>query len=176
VATPDRAFLFASISGALAAFGMNILKAEAFANAGGFILDTFTFADPSRTLELNASEIDRLRDVIENVIVGREDVRRLLRNRTRAVKRPARIQPSIAFNDEASPAATLIEIIAEDRPGMLFDLASAMSDAGCNIEVVLINTEAQKAFDVFYVTRGGAKLSPERRDELKEALVSACAG
>ena len=51
--TGDRPFLFATVAGTLSSFGMNILKAEAFANRRGTVLDTFSFADPLRTLELN---------------------------------------------------------------------------------------------------------------------------
>jgi [protein-PII] uridylyltransferase len=174
VATADRPFLFASISGALAAFGMNILKAEAFANSAHFVLDTFTFADPMRTLELNPSETDRMRDTIARVVVGKDDVRRLLRNRPRPSPRIQAVAPRVAFNNDASPAATLIEIVADDRPGLLYDLASAMSEGGCNIEVVLIDTEAHKALDVFYVTAQGRKLHADRHQALREALLAAC--
>lgn len=176
VAACDQPGLFASISGALASFGMNILKAEAFANSAHFILDTFNFSDPTRTLELNPSEADRLRDTILRVTLGKDDVRKLLKHRVRASKRPQRIQPSVTINEDASPAATLIEIVAEDRPGLLYALASAMSEAGCNIEVVLIDTEAQKALDVFYVTAGGVKLSPAQHGPLREALLECCSG
>ena len=59
VVTADRPYLFASITGTLAAWGMSIVKADAFANAAGIILDTFRFIDLHRTLELNPSERDR---------------------------------------------------------------------------------------------------------------------
>ncbi len=173
---PDRPFLFASIAGALAAFGMNILKAEAFANARGLIVDTFTFADPVRTLELNPTEIDRLRDTVTKVVTGKQDVKRMLAGRRSAAARSRRIEPRVAFNNEASQSATLIEIVAEDRPGLLYDLTSTMSVAGCNIEVVLIDTEAHKALDVFYVTADGGKLSEPVESKLKSELLSVCAG
>ena len=66
----DRSGLFASVAGTLSSFGMNILKAEAFANRRSLILDTFTFADPGRTLDLNPSEIDRLHATLEKVLGG----------------------------------------------------------------------------------------------------------
>ena len=47
---------FASVAAVLSSFGFNILKAEAFSNAHGTVIDTFTFADPARNLELNPGE------------------------------------------------------------------------------------------------------------------------
>ena len=79
--TPDRPGIFASIAGALSSFGMNILKAEAFANTRGEILDTFRFADPKRNLELNPTEAARLRLTIDKVDTGRTDVTTLLSTR-----------------------------------------------------------------------------------------------
>jgi [protein-PII] uridylyltransferase len=52
-------------------------------------------------------------------------------------------------------------------------MASAISSHGANIEVVLIDTEAHKAIDVFYVTSGGKKLTPEKQTDLAEALRAA---
>ena len=172
----DRPFLFASVAGTLSSFGMNILKAEAFSNQQGTVLDTFTFADPNRTLELNPTEIDRLRATVERVVLGRQDVRQLLQHRPKPAppSRNARVPASVSFNPRASASAMLIEIVAQDRPGLLYDLASAISSQGCNIEVVLIDTESHKAIDVFYVTAGGRKPAGEQLDKLGEALRRAC--
>jgi [protein-PII] uridylyltransferase len=76
----------------------------------------------------------------------------------------------VSFNSDASQSATLIEIVAQDRPGLLYDLTSAISSHGANIEVVLIDTEAHKAIDVFYVTANGRKLTPETQSALAESL------
>ena len=174
IITADRPFLFASLAGALSSFGQNILRAEAFANARGQVLDTFVFADPGRTLELNPQEIDRLRVTLERVALGKVEVRQLLQSRPKPAppSRKARIQPRVSFDSDASSVATLVEVIAEDRPGLLHELAAAFSSAGCNIEVVLIDTEAHKALDVFYVTAGGAKLTSTQQQVLEKKLLA----
>ena len=172
VVASDRPFLFASIAGALASFGMNIVKAEAFSNRHGVIVDTFHFADPLRTLELNPGEDDTLRRTVQKTIRGELDVETLLR------RRPVRSQPShhmrialrVAVDNTASEHSTLLEITAEDRPGLLYRIASAISEKGCNIEVVLIDTEAHRAIDVFYITKGGRKLTEDEGHSLAALL------
>jgi [protein-PII] uridylyltransferase len=173
----DRPGLFASVAGTLSCFGMNILKAEAFSNRRNLVLDTFTFADTARTLDLNPSEVDRMRTTVEKVLSGKSDVRELLRNRPKPTlpSRKARIPARVNFDSEASETATLIEIVAEDRPGLLYDVATAITANGGNIEVVLIDTQAHKAIDVFYVTANGAKLQAEKQAAMGEALQQACA-
>jgi len=174
----DRPGLFASIAGTLSSFGMNILKAEAFGNRRGLVLDTFTFADPLRTLDLNPPEVDRLRASLEKVLAGKADVKELLRNRPKPTlpSRKARIPARVRFDGDASDTATLIEIVAEDRPGLLYDVATAITSNGGNIEVVLIDTQAHKAIDVFYVTAEGAKLGPDRQSHMSAAVNDALKG
>lgn len=166
----DRPFLFASVAGTLSSFGMNILKAEAYANRHGTVLDTFTFEDPIRTLELNPPEVERLKATVERVLLGRADVKQLLKGRPRSAPRGMPFEPSVDINNDASESATLIQIVAADRPALLYDLASTLSAQGCNIEVVLIDTEAHKAIDVFYVTSGGGKLDSGMQESLRQAL------
>jgi [protein-PII] uridylyltransferase len=175
--TRDRPALFTSVAGAISSFGLDIVKAEAFSNAAGVVLDTFTFTDPHRTLELNPSEMDRLRGVVRNVVEGKQDVQALLKGRVKPLL-PARsrIPPRVSFRGDVTEAATLVEIVAEDRPGLLHDLGDAITSAGCNIEVVMIGTVAHKATDVFYLTHKGAKLETAVEEDLKARLLAACGG
>lgn len=170
--TRDRPALFAPVAGAISSFGLNILRAEAFSNVHGVAVETFTFTDPHRTLELNPPEVDRLRGIVRKVVEGKQDATKLLRGRPKPLlPTKARLKPCVAFNNDASETATLIEIVAEDRPGLLYDLARTISEQGCNIDVVLIDTEAHKALDVFYVSKIGGEL----QHRLKSALIAACA-
>jgi [protein-PII] uridylyltransferase len=175
--TKDRPKLFAAVAGAISSFGLNILKAEAFSNSSAVVVDTFTFSDPHRTLNLHPAEVDRLRRVVRRVVEGKDDAEELLRARPKPF-RSTRVQmkPLVSFNNDASEAATLIEVEAEDRPGLLYDLASAFSRADCSIEVLMIDTQAHKALDVFYVTFQGRKLDETMEARLKADLLAACSG
>jgi [protein-PII] uridylyltransferase len=181
----DRPALFASLAGGLSSFGMDILKAEAFSNAQGLVLDTFVFADSKRTLELNPTENDRLRQTLEDIALGQLDAQRLLDGRLLAGRpleeraagshhKKRTVEPRVHFDPDACDTATLVEIIAEDRPGLLYDLSAAFSAAGCNIDVVLIDTEGHKAIDVFYVATNGGKLASNLVDELSRTLLTVC--
>jgi [protein-PII] uridylyltransferase len=174
--TRDHPGLFAPVAGAISSFGLSILKAEAFSNAHGIVVDTFTFSDPHRSLELNPPEVDRLRGLVRKVVEGKLDVGQLLKGRPKPLlpSRGARFEPRVRLDNSASETATLIEIVAEDRAGLLYDLTRAISDAGCNIEVVLIDTEAHRALDVFYVTTHGGKLNEVLSEKLRNDLKSAC--
>ena len=74
--TPDRALLFADMAGALAAWGMNIVTADAFSNQQGMVVDNFRFTDTFRTLEMNASEhaafVASVHDVMAGKVCGGE--------------------------------------------------------------------------------------------------------
>ena len=170
----DMPALFASFAGAISSFGLDILKAEAFSNTRGTILDTFVFADPQRTLELNPPESERLLDLIRRVALGKTDGQRLLRSRAQPDPKKRSSPPQVHFDSDACDTATLVEIIAEDRPGLLYNLATVFSSTACNIDVVLIDTKGHRAIDVFYVAHDGQKLSPELQATLKEKLLAVC--
>jgi len=171
--TTDRPFLFASISGALAAWGMNIVKANAFSNAAGIVVDTFYFTDRFRTLELNLPEWDRLKKNIADVVTGKADVARMLRDRLKSEKTngmKVKIETQIEFDDRSSAQSTLVQVLTQDRPGLLYRMCSVMSKQECNIEIALIETEGQMAIDVFYLRSGGEKLGSDRQAALRKAL------
>lgn len=170
----DMPALFASFAGAISSFGLDILKAEAFSNARGTILDTFVFADPQRTLELNPPEAERLLDLIRRVALGKTDAQRLLRGRAQADPKKRGVPPQVHFDSDACDTATLVEISTEDRPGLLYNLATVFASSACNIDVVLIDTKGHRALDVFYVAHDGQKLTPELQASLKEKLVAVC--
>jgi [protein-PII] uridylyltransferase len=172
--TRDRPFLFATLTGVLAAWGMNIVKANAFSNEAGTVVDTIHFTDRFRTLELNLSEWARFKRSITEVLLGEADLDRMLRDRQRSEKSvitKVKVETKIEFDDTCSSSSTLVQVIAQDRPRLLHRIASSLSDRECNIEIALIDTEGQMAIDAFYLTSKGAKLTSQHCKQVEKALL-----
>jgi [protein-PII] uridylyltransferase len=175
VVTRDRPSLFAGIAGALAAWGMNVVTADGYADGQGVVVDSFRFTDTFRTLELNVSERERFVDSVREMVSGKVSVETMLasRRRGRRKKPLVEVETKIDFDERASSHSTLLQVVAQDVPGLLRAISKTLSGLGYNVEVALVDTEGETAIDVFYLTHQGARLTAAEEDELCGALVEA---
>ena len=171
----DRPMLFADVAGTLSALGMNIVKAEAFANDAGIVVDSFLFADSFGTLELNPSEFGRFTQKLMDAVTKRASVDGLMRARRHMHMLPVkmRVETRISFDDTASSASTVMQVVAQDGPGLLRTIASVIATLGCDIRVALIDTEGELAVDVFYLTESKRPLDDVLKARLTDELTAA---
>jgi [protein-PII] uridylyltransferase len=173
VVTLDKPFLFSNICGVLSSFGMNILRGHALTNPNGLVLDVFQFSDDERFLELNPDAHRQVMQVLQNVVSGRVDVTTLLRGREQGVhnvRGAPRVAPVVRTDNEASRRYTILDIIAANALGLLYRISRVISEHGCDVDLVLISTEGERAIDVFHITRAGAKLTEAEQRTLTADL------
>jgi [protein-PII] uridylyltransferase len=172
--TGDRPHLFADLAAALAGWGMDVVTAEAFSNAQGCVVDSFRFVDTYRTLELNPEERGRFLTELRAAVDGQLTADHWRsRRRTRRLAPRRVVETRIEFDNSASSHSTLLQIVAQNVPGLLRTAALALTESGCSVEVALIDTEAEMAIDVFYVTRAGRKLDDEEAEGVVSQLSAA---
>jgi [protein-PII] uridylyltransferase len=173
VATLDKPFLFSNICGVLSSFGMNIIRGHALTNPNGLVLDVFQFTDDERFLELNRNGHEQLLHVLEEVVSARADVATRLRPREQGVlhaKGAARFSPVVRADNQASGRYTILDIVATNALGLLYRISRVISQHGCDVDLVLIATEGEKAIDVFHITKGGSKLTEAEQQALTSDL------
>jgi [protein-PII] uridylyltransferase len=110
--------------------------------------------------------------MLDRVVAGSIDVPTLLRGRERSMLYRRRLPepPRIHFDNEHSRKYSVLEIVADDAPGLLYRMSRAVSEHGCDLDLALIGTEGRKAIDVLHVTKAGRKLDEEEQAQLERTL------
>jgi [protein-PII] uridylyltransferase len=173
VVTLDKPFLFSNVSGVLSYFGMDILRGQAMTTPDGLVLDLFQFTDAEGFLRYNAIASSEILQTLQGVVAGGADVTKLLHRKESGMahkRRAQRVSPVVYFDNDHSQRHTVLEILADDSPGLLYRISRVISTNQCDVDLVLVSTEGQKAIDVFHITKAGRKLSDNDRAALSTDL------
>lgn len=169
IITRDRSFLFARISGTLSCFGMNILTAEAFANAHAVALDTLYFEDPEQGFD-DFTERQKFQALLEDVVSGDQALEPLLAQRWPDIETWDEEHLAVRFDSDSYSRATMMGVRCRDHFGLLYLISHFLSEGGFSIEMAYIRTDHQEADDEFYLTRNGRRLEAGDIAQLEEAF------
>ncbi len=83
-----------------------------------------------------------------------------------------RIPTIVQLDNATSDTRTIVDLQAEDRVGLLYDVSRALSDLNVHIYLAKILTEKGAAIDTFYIAEldGSKVLDPERQKAFKNRL------
>ncbi|MDX2257361.1 MAG: [protein-PII] uridylyltransferase [Hyphomicrobiaceae bacterium] len=168
ILAPNHPRLLALFAGACAATGANIVSAQISSTRDGLAIDTFLLQRELGSDEDEARRASRIRGMIERFLKGEIRLKATLAQRRPAEHRVEafHVEPEVMVNNELSDTFTVIEVAGRDRPGLLYDLTSALSDLSLDISSAHVTTFGEKAVDVFYVTDlVGKKLTSKARLE-----------
>src|SRR6516162_1546785 len=171
----DHPWLLSIIAGACASAGANIVDAQIYTTTDGRALDTIAISREYDRDEDEARRATRIGEMIEDVLEGRlrlPEAVALRSVRSGRVKAFV-VEPEVTINNQWSELYTVIEVSGLDRPGLLYQLTTALSKLNLNIASAHVATFGERARDVFYVTDLlGAQISaPTRQAAIRSALL-----
>ncbi len=180
VLAQDHPRLLSIIAGACAAAGGNIVDAQIFTTSDGRALDTILI---NREFEHDEDERRRATSVgrlIESVLSGKAGLPEMIEKRTRPKRgqKVFRIPPRAAIRNALSNRFSVIEVEGLDRPGLLSEITSALSDLSLDIASAHITTFGEKVIDTFYVTDlTGQKIEGAAREKaIRQRLIATLEG
>ena len=179
--TRDRRGLFARLAGGLATAGANIVDAKIHTTRDGMALDNFRVQSADGRAIVGRGRLMALEAALEAAVGGKALPVERLRETVRGYRpRSAvfKVEPMVLIDNRASNRATVIEVNARDRPGLLYDLTQALAHLGLSIFSAHVATYGERAVDVFYVQdREGEKITGERRlAHIEKILLAAARG
>ncbi|MDP1654100.1 MAG: [protein-PII] uridylyltransferase [Rhodocyclaceae bacterium] len=156
VYTPDQPHLFARLCGFFSRLGYSIVEAKIHTTRHGYALDSFMLLDPDGALAyrdmISLIEHDLSARLASGVASEQAASGRLSRQ-----MRNFPITPEVQIRSTEKTGQCLLSIIAADRPGLLFTVASTLDEHHINIHTAKIATLGERVEDTFLVS--GAELA-----------------
>lgn len=174
VCTKDRYGLFSKITGAMFLNRLNILEAQVHTWGNGVALDTFWVEDRTQDLE---RRLQQFKKDLGEILTGKVSLKELLTKRKEPNGIQQKVLPSVSkevkVDNQDSDFYTIVEVVGEDRLGILYDMTQALTDHGCNIHFARISTLGNRIVDVFYIQdEWGEKIEEKQKMEtLKQTLL-----
>ncbi|WP_462137847.1 hypothetical protein, partial [Candidatus Mycalebacterium sp.] len=174
----DRKKLFRTLCGAMSANGLDIMGVRAEGSSSGNVLDILYVNKLGKSASDSPELWKKLNDDIKNALSEKLDLEAVLKRRGKSPSYRKTVPPQpprVFFDNISSDRATIVEVAANDEPGILYKISNVISDMDLSIIYAKVSTRAEQVFDVFYVTRrGGRKVeNPDILKKLEKALLKA---
>ncbi|UCH91440.1 MAG: HD domain-containing protein, partial [Nitrospirota bacterium] len=171
--------LFMQITGVLAALGLEVLNAQIMTLADGTVLDVFSVNDSDCEGQPSDYRLSEVSQEIEAVVQEESSIDQVLERRRRmnfGRQFPTGRRPTeVLMDNEVSDSYTVIDVFADDKPGLLFVLAKILVQLDLSIHMARIGTRLDQVVDVFYVTTtSGEKIQNATHcEQIQEAIQKA---
>ncbi len=183
IVTPDAPGVLATIAGALTANRVDVLGAvlgHVDLPGGRLVADVFYVRDrKGAAIPDDDVRWNKLGGDLRALLGGPPDpskVAALIAQRRPRSGMPKRVTPGviteIRIHDDSNHA-TIVEVFTRDRVGVLYEITQTLADLGLDISLAKVSTEGEKVADVFYVTRGGRRITDDSDRQALLARLSA---
>ncbi len=158
VFTPDRDDLFAVITGGFDRLNLSIVDARIHTTGFGFALDTFVVLDHAGKPITDPQQLEQLEAAMRAQLLAPRPGRDLRSTRLPRALRHFRIATRVSFATAPNGQQTMMEVVAQDRPGLLYQVALALQHCRARLVTAKVATYGERAEDIFYIVDRDGKL------------------
>jgi [protein-PII] uridylyltransferase len=181
VCTSDVHGLYSRVAGVLTACGLNILGSHVYTTTGGLALEIYRAHTPRGGPQERQMIWSEVESFLNAVLGGEVEVEELVRRRKRPVgltRPPSRKEPRVLVSNTESEFYTLVDVIADDRLGLLYDATRTIGDQGFEIYISKAATIKDQVADTFYLKDiDGKKIKDSNRlERLRQAILETVRG
>ncbi len=178
----DRPGMLAAIAATFAASRVKIIGAQVYnyvsPDGRRRVLDAFWVrlgTDAKQAVRAVPKLQRGLVKILAGNVAPRDLAREHLSQPSWTEKRSPSVPVRVNVDNRAASAHTIIEVVTQDRFGLLQIIADELARAALTVELAKINTEGSRVFDVFYVQEAdGSKVTnPSRIEAIKEGVIEA---
>jgi len=169
----DSEGLFSTITGSLEEQGLSILDARMHTARTGLVLDVFVLLDHDGKPVREARQLRDIRQILQRDLSNIESPGS---GRTGArLSRQLRhfpVKSRVGFSPSANGQQTIMDVTAQDRPGLLHQITLALLDSRVRLVGAKIATYGERAEDIFFITDYNGKPidDPARLQSLEQEI------
>lgn len=158
----DRSGLLSWIAGSLALAGLSILTAEVFTTEDGVAADLFE-VEGVWEKEVPDRRWREFRGMLRRAVEGSISLERRVDEKRRWYPAPKVPTPvTVILDNTTSDFATVVEVGASDRLGLLYDITRTFAELGLDVHLAKVATYEGRVVDSFYIRDGmGRKLADD---------------
>lgn len=170
----DRSGLFVRITGVFARQNINIVDAKLMLTEDGRLLDTFVVLDADGNAITDSRMLQDINDRLRAVLISDKPPEKLGPVRLSRHLKHFPIPTQVNFSSTLSADYTMMEIVTQDKPGLLQQIAQILDASNINITSARIATYGERAEDIFFIsTHDGKPIADENLlAQLEQELVN----
>ena len=149
---PDEKSLFARICGFFQSISFSIVEAKIYTTRHGYALDSFQVMDPSHATAHYRDLISYVEHELETQLRAHGELPPPSKGRLSRQVKYVPITPEVHIRPDEKGAYYYLNVVAGDRPGLLYRIARVLDDHGINLYTAKINTLGERAEDTFLVS------------------------
>jgi [protein-PII] uridylyltransferase len=176
--TPDRDELFAILTGGFDRLNLTIMDARIHTTRFGFALDTFVVLDHAMQPVTDGATLAELAQALRGQLLAPQPGRDFLQAALPRTLKHFPIETRVGFSPSASGQQTILEVTAQDRPGLLYQVALALQHCKARLVTAKVATYGERAEDYFFITDrdGRAVTDPSQQECLEREILARLGG